>query len=213
MPQFEGEFGSISATVQGLVVSSILITGSLASVFSGHLSDRISRTRTLSLGAAIFCVGSIISSASQNLAMLFVGRFVAGAGEGVFLSAVTVYILEIAPTSIRGRLSCVNQLLITIGITSGELTAFNQHNVTERECIRRIFCLLREYKHLLLACLASSLHSTVHRIHCVRPRLALPSAFASMAPTCWTDPRRRPSMAQARVHRHRGRKRARSGRT
>ncbi|THH17532.1 hypothetical protein EW146_g3296 [Bondarzewia mesenterica] len=120
MPQFKAEFDPISPTLQGLIVSSILITASSFSIVAGPLSDRISRTRTFALGGAVFSIGSIIVSAAHNLPTLFVGRCLAGVGEGLFLSTITVYILEIAPTNIRGRLSCTTQLLITIGIALGE---------------------------------------------------------------------------------------------
>ncbi|KAH9835803.1 general substrate transporter [Rhodofomes roseus] len=122
MPQFVSRFsksGVLSATIQGLIVSIILITASMASLVSGPLSDRISRTRTISLGAIIFAGGSAISCASRTLAMLFVGRCLAGIGEGLFLSAVTVYAVEIAPASARGRLGSMVQLLCTMGIASG----------------------------------------------------------------------------------------------
>lgn len=120
MPQFEAQFNSISATLQGLIVSSILITASISSIFAGHLSDRISRTRTFALGGLVFGVGSLIASTSYKLPQLFVGRCIAGVGEGLFLSTVTVYILEISPTNLRGRLSCLCQLLITTGIAAGK---------------------------------------------------------------------------------------------
>lgn len=124
MPDFQERFsnrhtGVISPTVQGLIVSSILITASLASVVSGPLSDRISRTRTIALGAITFSVGSAIACAAYTLPQIFVGRCIAGVGEGLFLSVVTVYAVEIAPASSRGRLGSVVQLLITIGIATG----------------------------------------------------------------------------------------------
>ncbi|KAH9937434.1 general substrate transporter [Fomitopsis serialis] len=122
MPQFISHFSStraLSTTIQGLIVSTILVTASMASLVSGPLSDRISRTRTISLGAFIFAAGSAISCASRSLAMLFVGRCVAGIGEGLFLSTVTVYAIEIAPASARGRLGSMVQLLCTMGIASG----------------------------------------------------------------------------------------------
>lgn len=125
MPKFQAQFadqktGTISPTVQGLIVSSILLTASLASLASGPLSDRISRTRTIAVGAIVFAAGSTIACAAGTLAQLFVGRALAGVGEGLFISAVTVYAIEIAPASSRGRLGSVVQLLITIGIASGD---------------------------------------------------------------------------------------------
>ncbi|KAJ3522728.1 hypothetical protein NM688_g8835 [Phlebia brevispora] len=127
MSQFRNHFfgsSDIDPTVQGLIVSSILLTASLASLVSGPLSNRISRTRTIALGAITFSAGSAIACSSGALAQLFVGRCIAGVGEGLFLSAITVYTVEIAPSSARGRLGTVVQLLITIGIASGYFVCY-----------------------------------------------------------------------------------------
>lgn len=121
MPQFENTFHHPSSTIQGLIVSSILITASLASLASGPLSDKISRTYTVALGGVIFTIGAVIQCASSSLPPLLVGRFVAGAGEGIFLSTVTVYVCEIAPTSMRGSLACTVQLYCSIGVMLGKL--------------------------------------------------------------------------------------------
>jgi MFS family permease len=56
--------------------------------------------------------------------MLIVGRCISGIGEGLFLSTITVYVCEIAPTAIRGSLACTVQLYITIGIATGKLYGF-----------------------------------------------------------------------------------------
>lgn len=123
MSQFRHHFfgnGQIDPTVQGLIVSSILLTASMASLVSGPLSNRISRTRTIALGAIVFAVGSAIACSAGALPQLFVGRCIAGVGEGLFLSVITVYAVEIAPTSSRGRLGSAIQLFITAGIALGK---------------------------------------------------------------------------------------------
>lgn len=122
MSQFQSHFfksHEIDPTVQGLIVSSILLTASLASLLSGPLSNKISRTRSISLGALVFATGSVIACSAGALPQLFVGRCLAGVGEGLFLSAITVYTVEIAPSSARGRLGTVIQVFITSGIASG----------------------------------------------------------------------------------------------
>ncbi|ETW86089.1 MFS sugar transporter [Heterobasidion irregulare TC 32-1] len=139
MPQFKAKFDPISPALQGLIVSSILITASISSIFAGPLSDRISRTRTFALGGAVFSIGSIISSAAYNLPMLFVGRCLSGIGEGLFLSTITVYILEIAPTNIRGSLSCTTQLLITMGIALGYFISYGSVRLSSSISWRLLF--------------------------------------------------------------------------
>jgi MFS family permease len=120
MPQFENQFGSVSATVQGLLVSSIIATAALSSLFSGALSDRISRTYTISLGAFVFSVGCTIACSATALPQLFIGRCIAGFGEGIFISSITVYVMEISPASKRGRTMTTVQLFNTVGVASGE---------------------------------------------------------------------------------------------
>lgn len=73
----------------------------------------------MALGAITFAAGSAIVCACGPLAQLFVGRCIAGVGEGLFMSAITVYAIEIAPASSRGRLGSVLQLGVTLGIALG----------------------------------------------------------------------------------------------
>lgn len=61
-----------------------------------NVSDKISRKRAIGLGAAIFGVGSALSAgAKKSLAMLIVGRCVAGAGEGLFLGCLCVALFQL----------------------------------------------------------------------------------------------------------------------
>ncbi|KAF7352278.1 MFS sugar [Mycena venus] len=124
MPQFENQFGSVSPTVQGLLVSCMIATAALSAVFSGALSDRISRTYTISLGAFVYSVGCAIACSAKALPQFFIGRSIAGFGEGIFISSITVYVMEISPTSKRGRTMTTVQLLNTIGVASGYFTCF-----------------------------------------------------------------------------------------
>ncbi|KAJ6450311.1 general substrate transporter, partial [Mycena vitilis] len=124
MPQFEDQFGSISPTVQGLLVSCMIATAALSAVFSGALSDRISRTYTISLGAFVYSVGCAVACSAHALPQLFVGRSIAGFGEGIFISSITVYVMEISPANQRGRAMTTVQLFNTVGVASGYFTCF-----------------------------------------------------------------------------------------
>ncbi|KAJ7130959.1 general substrate transporter [Mycena filopes] len=124
MPQFEEQFGAISATVQGLFVSSIIATAALSATFSGALSDRISRTYTISLGAFIFSGGCAIACSARALPQLFVGRCITGFGQGIFISSITVYVIETSPAAKRGRTMSIVQLANVLGIVTGYFTCF-----------------------------------------------------------------------------------------
>ncbi|KAK0458443.1 general substrate transporter [Desarmillaria tabescens] len=124
MPQFEAQFGALSPAAQGLLVSSILIAASITSVIAGPLSDRISRIRTISMGGAVYATGCAIACSAQHRPQLFIGRCIAGVGEGLFISSITVYVTEISPPASRGRLSTCVQLFNTCGVMSGYFTCY-----------------------------------------------------------------------------------------
>ncbi|KAK0502750.1 general substrate transporter [Armillaria luteobubalina] len=124
MPQFEAQFGALSPAAQGLLVSSILIAASITSVLAGPLSDRISRIRTISVGGAVYATGCAIACSAQHRPQLFIGRCIAGVGEGLFISSITVYVTEISPPASRGRLSTCVQLFNTCGVMSGYFTCY-----------------------------------------------------------------------------------------
>src|SRR5436309_9443435 len=115
MPQFRDTIGEISNLTQGIYVSSILLFAALSSFPNGYLADRFSRKHTILLGALFSTLGAVVSSSVSNLAALFIARAIYGIGIGLGLSTSTVYLVEIAPAAQRGLISCMTQLLITVG--------------------------------------------------------------------------------------------------
>ncbi|GAA5935249.1 hypothetical protein JCM10213_003986, partial [Rhodosporidiobolus nylandii] len=110
MKDFENEFGVLSPLMRGVVVSIILVPSGATGVLAGSLSDRLSRKRTIALGAAIFAVGSVISAAAKgSLGVLLLGRCVAGAGEGCFLGCLGVVLSELAPRHLRAQMMLLQQ--------------------------------------------------------------------------------------------------------
>ncbi len=102
--------------VEGFIVSSLLLGAMVGAGVSGALSDRLGR-RTIILGAAIiFAIGAIGAGLSPSVWVLLVFRFVLGLGVGAASALVPSYISESAPTDVRGSLSSLFQLAITLGI-------------------------------------------------------------------------------------------------
>lgn len=85
-------------------------------IISGVLTDIIGRKRAIQVGAIIWCIGSILVCASQNIAMLIVGRFINGLSVGICSAQVPVYVSELAPPSKRGLVVGTQQWAITWGI-------------------------------------------------------------------------------------------------
>jgi sugar porter (SP) family MFS transporter len=124
MSTFTASFGHLSSTIHGLVVSSILIGGSVSGLFAGNISDIYGRTATISVGAFIFGIGATLECASFQLGLFITGRVIAGIGEGIFLGNLIVYVCEITPARRRGPLCSVIQLMIQSGIASGYFISF-----------------------------------------------------------------------------------------
>src|SRR5215204_3988365 len=97
-------------------VSSLLLGAMVGAAISGALSDRLGRRTIILVAAAIFAVGAIGAGLSPNVETLIFFRFVLGLGVGTASALVPSYISESAPTDVRGSLSSLFQLAITIGI-------------------------------------------------------------------------------------------------
>lgn len=88
----------------------------IGALLSGYLTDKLGRRRAIQVGCLIWIIGSIISCAAQNIAMLIVGRFINGISVGICSAQVPVYVTELAPPSKRGRVVGSQQWAITWGI-------------------------------------------------------------------------------------------------
>lgn len=119
MPFFELQFGILSPLVRGFFVAIILVPASISGIFAGLLSDYRGREQAISIGCLIFSIGSAISAGSNSFAVLILGRVIAGSGEGLFLSVIGVYICEISPIHLRGKMVLLIQLS-TSGAIAGQ---------------------------------------------------------------------------------------------
>ena len=90
MKQFTDTFGELSATIHGLVVSSVLLAATVSSLFAGVISDRLGRTRAIAIGALLFALGAGLEAGAANLPMFIGGRCIVGIGEGTFMSTLVV---------------------------------------------------------------------------------------------------------------------------
>ncbi|GAA5846701.1 hypothetical protein JCM3766R1_002885 [Sporobolomyces carnicolor] len=141
MPSFVAQFGQLDPLLQGVVVSIILVPSALTGFLGGNVADLISRKWTISLGCAVFAVGSAVSAASFTLGQLIAGRCVAGVGEGLFLSAAGVYLCEISPKHLRGRLMLTNQLFNTGAIAAGFFICYGTTKIPNSFSFRLPFIL------------------------------------------------------------------------
>ncbi|KAK2800883.1 hypothetical protein FQN51_005818 [Onygenales sp. PD_10] len=112
----KGHCSGPSPSTQGGITAAMPGGSWVGALVSGFLSDIFGRKKSIQIGALIWIIGSVITAASQNIAMLIVGRLINGISVGICSAQVPVYISELAPPSKRGRLVGMQQWAITYGI-------------------------------------------------------------------------------------------------
>jgi len=86
-------------------------------VMAGPIMERIGRRRTLMFVASGFYAGGfLLITLASSAELIYTGRFMNGVGLGLVLATVSVYIVEIATTDMRGFLGCFVQFLGSIGV-------------------------------------------------------------------------------------------------
>jgi SP family sugar:H+ symporter-like MFS transporter len=101
----------------GLNVGAILIGCAFGAFGAARLADVIGRRTVMMIAAALFIVSAIGSGMSTSSAEFIVFRLIGGLGVGAASVLCPVYISEVTPASIRGRLSSVQQIMIITGLT------------------------------------------------------------------------------------------------
>ncbi|MFE4214220.1 sugar porter family MFS transporter [Streptomyces sp. NPDC056844] len=109
------DFG-LNSFEQGSVVSVLLIGAVIGATSAGRLSEGLGRRKALGTVGVVFIIGTAIASTANGYLMLMAGRVILGLAVGAASATVPVYLSEISPTKIRGRLLTMNQLMITLGI-------------------------------------------------------------------------------------------------
>lgn len=107
---------ALSTTMKELIVSSVLFGAMMASLFSGHLTDRFGRRRLMLVISGLFVFGTLIATFADNVNAILFGRLFIGFAIGIGSYTAPLYIAEVSPVALRGGLVSLNQLAITIGI-------------------------------------------------------------------------------------------------
>ena len=115
LPFLQRQFG-LNDYWAGLTTG-VLALGAIAGcLVAGGVSDKYGRRKGLLLAAAIFGFSSIGMALAPVRGVFIAARFMAGAGVGMASMLSPMYIAEIAPAHLRGRMVAINQLTVVIGI-------------------------------------------------------------------------------------------------
>lgn len=108
-------FGLTSGEL-GFAVASVLFGSALGAWYAGVAAMKFGRVRVMLTAAFLFSVSALGSALAGSLWSFVVWRFIGGLGVGIAAVIAPVYIAEVAPAHLRGRLGSLQQLAIAIGL-------------------------------------------------------------------------------------------------
>ncbi len=114
----------LGSGVMAFVVSIALIGSAIGAWFAGQLADAFGRRRVMLIAAALFAVSAVGTAFPPNVEVLMLWRLIGGAGIGIASVIAPMYIAEIAPSGLRGRLGSLQQLAIVLGILATAVTNY-----------------------------------------------------------------------------------------
>ncbi|KAH9886847.1 putative sugar transporter [Xylariomycetidae sp. FL2044] len=96
----------------GLVISIYNIGCVIGALTIGYFADNYGRERTMSLASSVFIVGALLQATSSTIAQICTGRFILGIGVGNYSACVPLYISEISPAHLRGRVVGIELMIL-----------------------------------------------------------------------------------------------------
>jgi SP family xylose:H+ symportor-like MFS transporter len=121
---FLAEQFNLDASGEGATTASLAIGCVIGCFFAGNISDKYGRKPSLLIAAFIFAISSLFMGIAPNLYAFIGGRFFAGVGVGMASMLSPVYIAEVSPPKLRGRMVSLNQLTIVLGIVITHLVNY-----------------------------------------------------------------------------------------
>ncbi len=126
----------LSTFQEEVVVAAVLLGAVAGAAFGGKLADALGRRKLLIQVAILFIIGAIGTALAPTPTLLAIGRVVVGVAIGIASFTAPLYISEVSPPAIRGKLVSLNQLMITLGIVVSYLADFG---LADKEAWRWMF--------------------------------------------------------------------------
>lgn len=121
-PFYELFFGiGDSPLMQGVAMTTALVGCLIGAMVAGGLADGYGRRVLLTVAAVLFTVSAVATGVADDFLLFNVARFVGGVGIGVASALSPMYIAEVSPPDIRGRMVSLNQMTIVLGILAAQV--------------------------------------------------------------------------------------------
>ena len=114
------EIGS-DPIMQGVAMTTALVGCLIGAMVAGGLADRYGRKPLLMMSAVLFTVSALATGWYDDFTMFNIARFIGGVGIGIASALAPMYIAEVSPAEIRGRMVSLNQMTIVLGILSAQV--------------------------------------------------------------------------------------------
>ena len=110
-----------SPALQGLAMTTALVGCLVGAMVAGMLADKYGRKPLLITAAVLFTVSAVATGLFNDFTMFNIARFIGGIGIGVASALSPMYIAEVSPPEIRGRMVSLNQMTIVLGILAAQI--------------------------------------------------------------------------------------------
>ena len=121
-PFYELFFGiSANPVMQGVAMTTALVGCLIGAMVAGAMADKYGRKPLLIISAVLFTVSAVATGVFNDFTMFNIARFIGGIGIGVASALSPMYIAEISPANIRGKLVSLNQMTIVLGILGAQI--------------------------------------------------------------------------------------------
>ena len=123
--QITDEFG-IGSGWQSVIATGILVGAVIGALVGARLSERFGRKRTILIISAVFVIGALLASISPTELTLALSRVLLGMAVGGATQTVPMFVAELSPPQIRGRLVLAFQVAIGVGILTATIAGASQ---------------------------------------------------------------------------------------
>ncbi len=130
---YVAQYFGLSPAMKGFVVSVALIGCVIGALFIGKPADLYGRRYILRYMALFFLVSMLMTGLATHLWIFIIGRFIGGIAVGGASVVTPMYISEVAPPKLRGRLVATAQFAIVLGILVSFFSNFIIDSLGENE--------------------------------------------------------------------------------